>query len=657
MSAISSFKQAVSVNHDTGQAILINTNFRRITMLLSLEMKKQGNTGVILAAAQLMLALIRTNQQLKHHTKQLIALILLALPLPAAVAEDNAASIPPISEAITTIIGSNHHPYLTQTNFTNRKDDLEALYKLNNKQLLWLNNADASKTEQLLKILADASSEGLNPETYNSKNLADQHPAALALTADAYKELALYDTALSLSVLRYLHDLHYGRVIPQGINFNLKLREKKLIDLPALIYTALKDNNIAQLPAQVEPKLQQYQKLKAALANFKLLAGKSTPLKLNTSQPIRPGEHLPQLTELQKFLQASGDLPEQTTTPIEEKTTLYSGKIVDGVKRFQQRHGLGADGVIGKGTVAALNEPVQQRVQQIELAMERLRWLPTLSPGRSIIVNIPAFQLWAFDDIEVFNPELTTMRVVVGKALKNQTPVLMAEMSFIDFMPYWNVPYNIVKQEILPKLAQNPGYLARENMEIVSKSGILGVNADSISLLKQGTARIRQRPGGKNALGKVKFIFPNKDDVYLHDTPSSSFFSRSRRDFSHGCVRVAKPEALANFALKDQMTPEEIKKALATPKNQRVVLKKPIPVLFFYSTAFFDHENKLVFYPDIYGHDTILMEALKKTEDLPDQAFFVSPPVPQEKPATPESQPELPAAKPPGEAMKPLAAM
>jgi murein L,D-transpeptidase YcbB/YkuD len=163
MSAISSFKQAVSVNHDTGQAILINTNFRRITMLLSLEMKKQGNTGVILAAAQLMLALIRTNQQLKHHTKQLIALILLALPLPAAVAEDNAASIPPISEAITTIIGSNHHPYLTQTNFTNRKDDLEALYKLNNKQLLWLNNADASKTEQLLKILADASSEGLNP--------------------------------------------------------------------------------------------------------------------------------------------------------------------------------------------------------------------------------------------------------------------------------------------------------------------------------------------------------------------------------------------------------------------------------------------------------------------------------------------------------------
>ncbi|GAB6141053.1 murein L,D-transpeptidase [Methylosoma difficile] len=634
-------------------------------MLLSLDIKKQGNTGTTLVVAQLMLTIIHANQQLKQHAKHWLALLLMALPLAPALAED-ASSVSPASQAISNIINSNHHPYLTQTDFTNRKDDLAALYTLNNNQLLWLNNSDTNKTEELLKLLADAPNEGLNPDTYSAKTLLDKQAAALTLSSDAYQDLALYDTALSVSLLRYLHDLHYGRVIPQGINFNLKLREKKLIDLPDLIYNAAKTNTLAQLPSQAEPKLQQYQKLKNALGNLKQLTGKSQPLKLNISKSLRPGERLAQVSELKQYLVASGDMPEETSATTADKSNLYTGQVVEGVKKFQQRHGLGADGVIGKGTVAAFSEPLQQRVTQLELAMERLRWLPELNPGRSIIVNIPAFQLWAFDDIEVFNPDLTTMRVVVGKALKNQTPVLMAEMSFIDFMPYWNVPYNIVKEEILPKLAQNPGYLAKENMEIVSKSGTLGVNADSMALLKQGSARIRQRPGGKNALGKVKFIFPNKDDVYLHDTPSTSFFSRSRRDFSHGCVRVAKPEALANFALKDQMTAEEIKKALATPKNQRVILKKPIPVLFFYSTAFFDHENKLVFYPDIYGHDTILMEALKKTEDLPDQAFFVSPanPVaplestPKPAPAA-NSQPEQqqPAAKPAPESIKPLAVM
>ena len=141
-----------------------------------------------------------------------------------------------------------------------------------------------------------------------------------------------------------------------------------------------------------------------------------------------------------------------------ENSTRYTGEIVAGIKKFQQRHGLAADGIIGKGTAEAINEPIKQRISQIELAMERLRWLPEFSAGPSIIVNIPAFQLWAFDDIDVPNTELTNMRVVVGKAMENQTPVLMAEMSFIDFMPYWNVPYNIVKNEILPKLLKNPGY-------------------------------------------------------------------------------------------------------------------------------------------------------------------------------------------------------
>jgi len=278
-----------------------------------------------------------------------------------------------------------------------------------------------------------------------------------------------------------------------------------------------------------------------------------------------------------------------------------------------------------------MNVPLSQRVTQIELAMERLRWLPELNAGPYIIVNIPAFQLWAFDDIDQFNSVAANMKVVVGKALKNETPVLMATLSFIDFMPYWNVPYSIVKKEILPKLMQNPGYLAGENMELVTTFGnetkAVAFTASSLAQLKQGTLRIRQRPGTKNALGRVKFIFPNQEDVYLHDTPSQPLFSKSRRDFSHGCVRVENPEGLAEFALKNQWSREAIHQALNTLKTQRVILKKPIPVLFFYITSFFDQNNNLVFYPDIYGYDGILLGALRKPEDLLDQPNLVSAPV------------------------------
>jgi murein L,D-transpeptidase YcbB/YkuD len=197
-------------------------------------------------------------------------------------------------------------------------------------------------------------------------------------------------------------------------------------------------------------------------------------------------------------------------------------------------------------------------------------------------------------------------------------------------MPYWNVPYSIVKDEILPKLSENPQYLDKENMELVTgfanDAKAVEFTPDSMALLRQGALKIRQRPGRKNALGKVKFMFPNKEDVYLHDTPANALFSRSRRDFSHGCVRVENPEGLAGFALKDQAgwSKETINLAMKTPKTQRVILKHPIPVLFFYTTSFIDENGSLTFYPDIYGHDEVLLEVLKKPQDLSDQSLFIS---------------------------------
>ena len=542
------------------------------------------------------------------------------------IANENAS----LANEINTIITAKHHPYLSQPNFLNRTEDLATLYKMTDNQLLWLGNAQAKKNiADVLNLLNNASVSGLNAANYDAYTLQSKLQSALKLAPDNYRQLALYDTAISLSLLRFLHDLHYGRVNPQGINYNLKLREKKLIDLPSMIKTSLAQGTISQLPLRVEPKLQQYKKLKAALAAYRLLAKKLPHFELIIGKSIRPGDNLPQLEGLHEFLISLGDLPEENSGSSAEKSTRYTGNIVTAVKKFQQRHGLNTDGVIGKGTAAAINVPISQRMIQIELAMERLRWLPELNPGPFIIVNIPAFELLAFDDIDKASYNIaTSMRVVVGKALKNETPVLMAEMRFIDFMPYWNVPYSIVKKEILPKLMENPGYLDKENMELVTTFGnearAVAFTESSIAGLLRGSLRIRQRPGKKNALGKVKFIFPNKADVYLHDTPSQTLFRKSRRDFSHGCVRVANPEGLAEFALKNQWDKEAIQQALQTPKTRRVILKKSIPVLFFYVTAFFDQDNNLTFYPDIYGNDIVLLDALKKPEDLSDQSLFVS---------------------------------
>lgn len=555
----------------------------------------------------------------------------LTLPAQALQAEEADYEAPSVAKEIGAIIAAKQHPYLIPSNFANRSDDLEALYKMADYRLLWLGNEHAEKNmTDMLELLENAAVSGLNKDDYDTGVLQRKRQAALTFSPDAYKDLAAYDTAISLSLLRFLHDLHYGRVNPQGIDFNLKLREKKLIDLPSLVKAHLDQQTLQSLPAEVEPKLQQYQKLKSALADYRELAGKAAPFKLAFEQTIRPGDALPQLEELSRMLITVGDLSEEKNGT--EKSACYTDKIAAGIKKFQHRHGLAADGVIGKATAVELNIPLRQRVSQIELAMERLRWLPELSSGPSIIVNIPAFQLWAFENINDPGSGMTNMRVVVGKALKNQTPVLMATMSFIDFSPYWNVPYNIVKEEIIPKLSQNPGYLGKENMELVSGTGVTAYSEASIAQLKQGSLRVRQRPGKKNALGKVKFLFPNKADVYLHDTPANALFSRSRRDFSHGCVRVSNPDGLAEFALRDQKGWDKntIQQAMLSPKMQRVILKKPIPVLFFYITAFFDQQNDLIFYPDIYGHDTVLQEALKKPEDLSDQVLFVSTPASSE---------------------------
>lgn len=543
---------------------------------------------------------------------------------------------------LNAVILAKKHPYLVWTDFSHRLSDLDTLYKTTNYQPIWL-SADANQSqkniEAVINVLEEAKRHGLNPNDYEVQLLKDKQPkAALDLQS---KETALYDTALSLSLVRYLHDLHYGRVNPRTeFKHDIKQRAEKTLDLAELIKTH--QTSLDQLPELVEPKLPQYRKLQQTLV-ARLGGEKVLPFKLQTNATIKPNAPMTQSVELQHYLISTGDLAKDQ---LDTTATTYTPAMSDAIKKYQLRHNLKANGLLTKATAKALNTPAnaQKGVTQIELAMERLRWLPDIEQGRAVMVNIPAFQLMAYDDITQDIPA-KTMRVVVGKAIKNQTPVLTAEMKFVDFQPYWHVPIKIARDEILPKLASNPDYLAGHNMEVISRSGKRLGSGLSYTAITQGAVGIRQKPGTGNALGKVKFLFPNKNDVYLHDTPSVSYFSRARRDLSHGCVRVAEPQALAEYVLKPEngWDNDHIQKAMqATGKNRRINLTSTIPVIFLYNTAFIDEHNNIAFYADIYQHDAELQEVLKKTrKDLSDTELFAPkevPPTEEQKPAPLEAQ-------------------
>jgi murein L,D-transpeptidase YcbB/YkuD len=241
---------------------------------------------------------------------------------------------------------------------------------------------------------------------------------------------------------------------------------------------------------------------------------------------------------------------------------------------------------------------VEDRIRQIELNLERWRWLPETLGERYVLVNIPTFHLTAVDHGQV---ELQ-MRVVTGKQ-DSPTPIFSDEMTTIVFSPYWNVPYDIARNETMPAAMRDPGYLGRNNLEVVRGGRVL--DPWSVDWSRPGNVQFRQRPGPRNALGNVKFLFPNQFDVYLHDTPADALFSRVERDYSHGCVRLEKPFEMAEWVLKDrpEWTPEKIKAAMDGGREQHVALKQHIPVYIVYQTVWVDDDGSVEFRDDVYGHD------------------------------------------------------
>jgi len=297
--------------------------------------------------------------------------------------------------------------------------------------------------------------------------------------------------------------------------------------------------------------------------------------------------------------------------------TAYDAAVADGVKHFQERHGLTADGKLGAATVRALNVPLASRVTHLEDALERWRWMPPEFPQPPVVVNIPEFRLRAFEGGEKV---AVAMNVVVGKAAPTQTPVFTDNIQYIVFRPYWNVPPSIVRSSVIPGINRSgSSYLERESFEVMGGDGS---PADIVAGLRSGKYSVRQKPGPKNSLGLIKFIFPNSNNVYLHSTPSTQLFALSRRDFSHGCIRLERPADLAVFLLRNQdggkWTLQNVQQAMDSGKdNLQVNLARPVPVLILYVTAVVEADGTIHFFDDIYGHDKKLDAVLAKGPPYP----------------------------------------
>ena len=281
------------------------------------------------------------------------------------------------------------------------------------------------------------------------------------------------------------------------------------------------------------------------------------------------------------------------------------------------------DGVLGPATFRALTVPLAHRVQQIELSLERVRWLPRTLNAPPIIVNIPQFRLFAFRTPQDFAKDILQMDVIVGANFQGrETPVFAANMLYVVLNPYWDVPFSIMKRELLPQIEADPDWVAKNGYEIVQGQGDdakpLPVTDRNVRLLAQGQLRVRQAPGLANALGRVKFMFPNRHNVYLHDTPARALFKQSRRAFSHGCIRVSDPIALLNHVLRNdpRWTPEQIEQALLGPPARRVQLPHPIPVLIVYGTALATEGGETLFFEDIYAQDGKLIAILNARPPL-----------------------------------------
>jgi L,D-transpeptidase YcbB len=505
-------------------------------------------------------------------------------------------------------------------NFSDYRAHFQHVYDASNFTPVWLQNGKPSpQALGVIQALGDSRLKGLNPEEYDASRWPERI-AALQAKGVSADTIADFDAALTVCAMRYISDLHIGRVDPVNFKFGIDIEQKKY-DLPAFVTTkVIHAPDVTSVLAGVEPPYDGYKRTEAALQQYEQLAAKGDGVVVpDVAKTVSSGDAYAGLAALAARLHLLGDLPQDAAATLDAGK--YDASLVDAVKHFQARHGLGETGKLDKETVRQLNVPLADRVVQLDNALERWRWIPPQFPQPPIIVNIPEFILRAYSG----NQQVAlSMNVVVGKAVRTQTPVFAKDMKYIIFRPYWNVPPSIQRAEIVPSVTKNRAYIGEKGFEVTDSGGKVitdGVVSDDVLAgLRSGKLMVRQKPGPTNSLGLAKFIFPNENNVYLHSTPAPQLFSQSRRDFSHGCVRVEKPAELAAFLLRNQSswTLEKVQAAMKSgPDNQQVNLATPVPVFILYVTAVVEDDNSVHFFPDIYGHDKELNEILEKGPPYP----------------------------------------
>lgn len=461
--------------------------------------------------------------------------------------------------------------------------------------------------EALLNAIRNSHREGLNPKDYHLETIE----GILSKEERTPQDIVDSDLLLTDAFLLYGADLLSGRVDPEKILVQWDIRTQVYIDLAGVLEDALNRVGIEESLRKLMPLYAGYAGLRDALEKYRGIAARGGWPTIPKGPSLKPGDRSDRVGMVRQRLTVSDDLSNETTG----ETDFFDGALEQAVRRFQTRHVLKADGVIGPQTLRALNVTVEERIRQIEVNMERWRWLPGNLGERYVLVNIANFVLQVVDGGRV----VMGMPIIVGKAAQG-TPVFSNRIKYVVFNPYWNIPRSIAVGEMLPKIRRDPGYLDKRGIGVISRAGGKTRKIDPRSINWSEIDRqnfrfeFRQDPGPSNALGRIKFFFPNKYSVYLHDTPERHLFEETRRSFSHGCIRIEKPVDLAEYLLQREgdWDRARILSGIETEKTRTITLREPVNIYILYWTAWVGGDGLIRFGPDIYTRDKKLARALSE---------------------------------------------
>jgi len=466
-----------------------------------------------------------------------------------------------------------------------------------------------AQVASLLAMLDESYLEGLDPDDYHAAAVRAARASSAELTALPPADRAALDILLTDSVIRLGYHLRFGKVDPVALdpswNFS---RELKGEDPAVTIQRAIDSPSLREFAAETIPRVFLYERFKHALAEYRALAVAGGWPTVASGPTLKPGMSDARVPVLARRLAVTGDIADAAAAA----GFGYDDALAAGVRRFQARHGLDDDGVVGRATLAALNVPVEARIEQLRANLERARWVLYDPQSEFLVVNIAGFKVYLIRRGEV----AWQTRAVVGRPYR-QTPVFRSRLTYLVFNPTWTVPPTIQRKDILPAVRRDVGYLAEHEIDVIGGDGRVVDPASVDWRAGRFPYELVQRPGPNNSLGRVKFMLPNEHQVYLHDTPYRDLFEHDSRAFSSGCIRIESPFELARVLLGDAWPQERIDALVETGRTETVVLERPLPVMILYWTAEVDATGRVSFFPDVYGRDAAVVAALGKPFDAP----------------------------------------